>query len=100
MHRNLISDMYEYRLAGHPGREHLAELLDKSYFILRKMKKIAEVINNCEKCHISKPVWQKPQGRLQLIPVPSEPWEGIAFDLIVKLLTLVEPLTRCAYNSI
>jgi Integrase zinc binding domain/RNase H-like domain found in reverse transcriptase len=100
MHRNLICDMHEHRLVGHPGREHLAELLDRSYFIPGKTKKIAEVIDNCKKCHTSKPVWQKPQGRLQPIPVPSEPWEGIAFDLIVKLPTSVEPLTRCAYDSI
>jgi Integrase zinc binding domain len=100
MHKNLISDIHEHRLVGHPGRERLAELLNRSYFIPGKTKKIAEVIDNCEKCHTSKPVWQKLQGRLQPIPVPSEPWEGIAFDLIVKLPTSVEPLTRCAYDSI
>jgi Integrase zinc binding domain len=57
MHRNLISDMHEYHLVGHSGREHLVELFDRSYFIPEKMKKIAEVIDNCEKCHTSKPVW-------------------------------------------
>jgi RNase H-like domain found in reverse transcriptase/Integrase zinc binding domain len=57
MHRNLISNMHEYRLIGHSGRERLAELLDRSYFIPGKMKKIAEVIDNYEKCHTSKPIW-------------------------------------------
>jgi hypothetical protein len=64
MHRNLISNIYEYCLVGHPSRERLVELLDRAYFILRKMKKITEVIDNYEKCHTSKPIWQKPQGRL------------------------------------
>jgi Integrase zinc binding domain len=59
MHRTLINDMYEYYFVGHIGREYLAELLDRSYFIPRKMKKIIEVIDNCEKCYISKLIWQK-----------------------------------------
>jgi Integrase zinc binding domain len=73
MHKNLISDMHEYRLVGHPRRKHLVELLDRFYFIPRKIKKITEVIDNCEKYHISKPVWQKLQGRLQPILVLLEP---------------------------
>jgi hypothetical protein len=64
------------------------------------MKKIIEMINNYEKYYISKPVWQKLQKRLQSIPVLSEPWKGIAFNLIVKLHTSVELLMRCIYDSI
>jgi Integrase zinc binding domain len=56
MHKTLISNIHEHRLVGHPGREHLVELLDKFYYIPRKTKKIAEVIDNCEKCYTSKPV--------------------------------------------
>jgi hypothetical protein len=49
--------MYEYHLVGYLKREYLAELLDRSYFIPRKIKKIVEVINNFEKYYILKPVW-------------------------------------------
>jgi Integrase zinc binding domain len=48
--------MHEYYLIGHFRREYLAELLDRSYFIPGKTKKIVEVIDNCKKCHTSKPV--------------------------------------------
>jgi hypothetical protein len=36
---------------------------------------------------------KKPKGKLQLLTVPNEPWEGIAFDLIVKLLKSKELLS-------
>jgi H2C2 zinc finger len=48
--------MYKYHLVEHSGREYLTELLDRSYFILRKIKKITEVIDNCKKCYILKPI--------------------------------------------
>jgi Integrase zinc binding domain len=64
MHKILISNMHKHHLVEHPGREHLTELLNRSYFISRKTKKITEIIDNCEKCHTLKPVHQKLQKRL------------------------------------
>jgi hypothetical protein len=40
MHRTLISDMHKHHLVRHLGRKHLTELLDRSYIILKKTKKI------------------------------------------------------------
>jgi hypothetical protein len=43
---------------------------------------------------------KKPKGKLQPLVVPNEPWEGIVFDLIVKLPKLREPLSGVQYDSI
>jgi hypothetical protein len=54
MYKNLISNIYKNHLVRHSRKECLAELLDRSYFISKKMKNITEVIDNYKKYYISK----------------------------------------------
>ena len=41
-----------------------------------------------------------PYGKLQTIDPFERPWQGIAFDLITKLLTSREPIMQIDYNAI
>lgn len=100
MHTQLIKDMHEHALVGHPGRDRMNELLSRSYFIPGRNEKVAEVLDNCGTCKQSKPDRQKPMGRLQALEPAKGPWERIAFDLITKLPTSKEPMTGTEYDAI
>jgi hypothetical protein len=48
--------MYKYYLVEYFKRKHLAKFLNRSYLIFGKTKKIIEVIDNCKKYYIAKPI--------------------------------------------
>ena len=48
---------------------------------------VKEYVGTCDACAMSKPDNQRPAGLLQPLPIPSQPWEVVSMDFIVKLPT-------------
>jgi hypothetical protein len=54
----------------------------------------------CLKCNKSKVSRYALYGQLRVILLPDRAWKIVAFDFIIKLLLLKEPLTRVEYDFI
>ena len=80
---------HDSSMAGHPGPKHTLELLTRSPNFTRSTElacRIENYVRACIVCAQGKPMRQKPYGLLQLLPIPSRPWQVIAVDFIIKLL--------------
>jgi hypothetical protein len=51
-------------------------------------------------CAQTKPIWHKPWGTAQSLPIPREPWTDIALDFIVGLLESRNSNEGKSYNAI
>ncbi|KAG1121331.1 hypothetical protein G6F42_012533 [Rhizopus arrhizus] len=92
--------------AGHFGRAKTAELLSRNYWWKGMTKFVNRYIANCQTCIRGKPSRQSPQGPLMSLQIPTNPWESISMDFIVKLpkskgfdsiFVVVDRLTKMAH---
>ena len=92
-------------ITGHPGPKHTLKLLMKSLNFTKRTElacKIEKYVRPCIIYAWGKLMRQKPYGLLQLLPIPSGPWQNIAMDFIIKLTPSKDSLEpgNPEYNSI
>ena len=92
--------IHEHPSAGHPGIGKTAELIGRSYYFPGIIRTAKKVVKECDKCNRTKYDRHVPYGKMQPIKPFERPWQGIAFDLIVKLPLSKEPMTNTEYDSI
>ena len=76
-------------MAGHPGPKCILELLTRSLNFTKSTelaRRMENYVRACIICARGKPMRQKPYRLLQLLPIPSRPWQNIAMNFIIKLL--------------
>jgi hypothetical protein len=96
----MIKELHQHPLIGYYGADRIQEIVGQAYYVPKLKRKIVEVLQKCNICLRMKVSRKKPKGKLQPLTIPNEPWEGITFDLIVKLPKSKELLSRVQYNSI
>ena len=100
LQEQLVQEIHEHPLHGHPGDHKLLERLQRTY-VFDKMKSVVQrVRRRCDICGKTKARRHKPYGELQPLPVNERPWESITFDFITKLPISEDPATRNGYDSI
>ena len=78
---NILFQIYESTLTGHPGRDRSLSQARRSYFWL-SMKK--DIFSQCARCHSCaanrlSPAYQSPSLPC---PIPSSPLDAISIDLL------------------
>ncbi|SLM41443.1 reverse transcriptase domain protein [Lasallia pustulata] len=96
----VIRTCYGNRVQGHQGIKRMLDKVATHWYIPRARHKVEEYIQKCDKCQQSKHAQHAPYGRLQPVPTINQPWKTIAFDFIVKLPVLQEPMTQQYYDTI
>jgi hypothetical protein len=71
----LIRKHHDVPLAGHLASVRTSELLGRKYYWNGMHKMVREYCAACGVCQGSRVIRQKPQGQLQPLPIPANPWE-------------------------
>lgn len=81
----LIQDMHDSTLAGHPGRDMLKSLLSRRFYWPGMDPDIRQFMRNCDVCGRIN-VWrEKKRGLLKPLPIPSRAWSEISIDFVTGL---------------
>ena len=91
----LVSELHDATTAGHFGIEKTYSALSSKFFWCHMGKFVKKFVNSCATCQSAKPSLVKPQGLLQPLPIPDDPWVDISMDFITHL-----PLTESGLDSI
>ncbi|SLM35180.1 Ribonuclease H-like domain [Lasallia pustulata] len=95
---------YKNRILWFDGKYYVSkstrDWVATNWYIPRVRHEVEEYIKRYDKCQWSKHAQHTPYGRLQPVPTINQPWKMIAFDFIVKLPVLQEPMTQQYYNTI
>ena len=83
----LIKERHDAPVSGHQGVARTLARLQQHFWSPKLEVLVRDYIRTCDACATSKPDNQHPAGLLQPLPVPSQPWEVISMDFIVKLPT-------------
>ena len=81
----LIRKHHDVPLAGHLASVRTLELLARKYYWNGMHKMVREYCAACGVCQGSRVIRQKPQGQLQPLPIPANPWEQISMDFVTDL---------------
>ena len=83
----LCEEAHDSPVAGHQGVARTLKRMQMNFWTPRLEYWVKEYVNTCDACAVSKPDNQRPAGLLQPLPIPSQPWEVVLMDFIVKLPT-------------
>ena len=75
-------------------------MVARNYYFPGIIRMARKVIKECDTCNRTKFDRHAPYRKLQAIDPFERPWQGIAFDLVMKLLTLREPMMQTDYDAI
>ena len=95
-----IERHHDNKIAGHQGINKTWELLNNHYYFPKMRHKIGRYIEKCHVCNTSKKSREKPMGLLQPLPIPTQPWETVSMDFIVKLPPSRDSVSNVTYDSI
>ena len=91
----VCKEAHDSPVSGHQGVTRTLKRLQLHYWSPKLEQWVRDYIHTCDACNISKPDNQRPAGLLQPLPVPTQPWEVISMDFIVKL-----PLTPRGHDAV
>ena len=67
---------------GHPGEARTVEKITWSFYFPGITRKVRKFIRACDDCQRNKPTHTKPQGFMQTIVLPTQPWKQITADFV------------------
>lgn len=76
---------HEIPMAGHGGFQKTYKAASKIFYWPGMRNDIEELVRQCENCQQVKYSTTKKQGTLQVLPIPSKPWQDITMDFIAGL---------------
>jgi len=85
LRRRIVSLCYDTKVAGHPGRFKILELIPQSYWWLNMSQDIGLYVSHCDLCLCTKIQCHLLSGELQPLPIPEERWDVISIDFISEL---------------
>src|SRR3984957_8343514 len=83
--RKIIEVDHASITAGHPGQAKTLGLIKQTYRWPSMKTMVNKYVDSCDTCQRIKPINRLPRGELQPLEAPSEPWEHVSCDFIVKL---------------
>ena len=104
---DMLREAHDAVMSGHLGMEKTMERLARVAFWPHMERDVRQYVRSCDSCQRCKPSNLKPPGLLRPLPIPSQGWECIAMDFIIRLpktssghdsvLTVVDRLTKMAH---
>jgi transposase InsO family protein len=82
---NLMQQIHDSGLSGHPGRHAMLDLLSRQFFWPNISQDIRRFVRNCETCGRTKSWREQKRGLLKPLPIPNRIWREISIDFIVDL---------------
>jgi hypothetical protein len=87
-------------IRGHPGVTKMVQTIQSQFWFPKMRLAIEEYVRKCNICRRTKHDRHLPYGKLQALAVPTQPWQSVAMDFVVKLPTSRDPVTQEPYDSI
>ncbi|GAA6095284.1 receptor-type tyrosine-protein phosphatase gamma-like, partial [Tachysurus ichikawai] len=81
----LLRAIHEVPGSGHPGRTQTLHLAQRRYWWPGMNNMVAEFVQGCNICAISKTPRHLPVGKLIPLPTPQWPWSHIGIDFVTDL---------------
>ncbi|KAL3692137.1 hypothetical protein R1sor_005788 [Riccia sorocarpa] len=81
----LLKEAHDVPLAGHKGAKGTLVKLAKQYFWPGMREDVDHFVKTCVVCQGNRVLYQKAQGLLRPLPIPSRPFESISMDFITSL---------------
>ncbi len=91
----IVSMHHDSIMGGHQGIAKTYNSLVERFYFPRMKKYIERYVRSCISCQRNKSKNQKNIGLLNPLETPSQPWETISMDFVVKL-----PKTKNGYDAI
>lgn len=91
----LLHDSHDSPLAGHLGSDKTYHNMRRTFYWPRMARDVKRYVASCEQCQRNKPQLQPPAGLFKPLDIPSQRWDTISMDFIVKL-----PKTARAFDAI
>lgn len=91
----VLERLHEDPLAGHFGITKTRLRVQRRFYWPHMKEEITKHISTCEECQRNKVKQHKPYGLLSPLPIPTQPWESISFDILCGL-----PETKKLNNAI
>jgi hypothetical protein len=90
--RDAVLHMGHDEEGAHLGMHKTYQRLARFYWWVGMKDAVTDWVHSCDLCQRNKSHWNKSQGLLQPLPIPSSRWESVSMDFIVSLP--VSPDTR------
>ena len=93
--RHIMEEAHSSAYAMHPGSTKMYRTFKEHYWWNGMKKEIASFVSRCLTCQHVQAEHQKPEGKIQLLPIPVWKWEKITMDFVKGL-----PWTQRQHDSI
>lgn len=81
----LLEEIHVQPSVGHCGVAKMLFHLQRHYYWPRMDLTLAQYCSNCQVCKRAKPSRAKPEGILNPLPIPMQPWQDISLDFVTGL---------------
>lgn len=81
----LLHDAHDSPLGGHLGFDKTYDSLRRTFYWPRLARDVKKYINSCDQCQRNKPDLQRPAGLFMPLDIPSQRWDTVSMDFIVRL---------------
>ena len=86
LRHQILTLCHNSKLAGHPGRWKMLELVSRNYWWPQMSRYIGKYVSTCNMCLQTKSICQPPSGELHPLPILNAPWDTASVDFITELL--------------
>jgi len=106
LRRQVVSLCHDTKVAGHPRRWKILELISRNYWWPQMSRYIGQYVSTCDLCLRTKPIRQAPVGELYPLQIPDSRWDTLSVDFIVELplssghdavMTVVDSVSKRAH---
>jgi len=106
LRRQIVSLCHDTKVAGHPGRWKMLELVSRNYWWPQMSRYIGQYVSTCDLCLRTKPIRQALVGELHSLWIPDLRWNTLSMDFVVELplssrhdavMTVVDSVSKRAY---
>jgi transposase InsO family protein len=95
MRNEMLHEAHDALMSGHLGMDKTMERLARVAFWPHMERDVRHYVRTCDSCQRCKPSNLKPPGLLRPLPIPTQNWECIAMDFIVRM-----PLTASGHDAV
>ena len=85
LRRRILALCHDSKLAGHPVRWKMLELVSRNYWWPQMSRYIGKYVSTCDMCLQTKTICQPLTRELHPLPIPDAPWDTASVNFIVQL---------------